>query len=96
MTKMSIAPEDRPRVKLECLRMVATLKLDPARSQLIGMFMNSYLKLTAAEAIVYNQDFRQWRRKKRKSLWKSSMNGRRWAGSKAESKAGSRAKWKVA
>jgi predicted transposase YdaD len=56
MTKMSIAPEDRPRVKLECLRMVATLKLDPARSELIGAFMNSYLKLTAAETLVYNQE----------------------------------------
>ena len=56
MTKMSIAPEDRPRVKLECLRMLATLKLDLARTGLIGVFMNSYLKLTAAEINVYNQE----------------------------------------
>ncbi len=55
MTKMRIAPEDRPRVKLECLRMLATLKLDQARSTLIGAFMANYLKLTAGETAVYNR-----------------------------------------
>src|SRR5256885_12587497 len=58
MTKMRIAPQDRPRVKLECLRMLATLKLDPQRSTLIGTFMDSYLKLTAAEMIVYNRELK--------------------------------------
>jgi predicted transposase YdaD len=55
MTKMRIAPRDRPRVKLECLRMMVTLKLDPARATLISAFMDSYLKLTAAEMVVYNR-----------------------------------------
>lgn len=55
MAKMNIAPLDRPRVKLECLRMLATLKLDRARATLISVFMDSYLKLTAAETTVYNQ-----------------------------------------
>ena len=56
MAKMKIAAKDRPRVKLECLRMMVTLKLDPARATLISSFMNSYLKLTAAEANVYNRE----------------------------------------
>jgi Domain of unknown function (DUF4351) len=56
MTKMQIAPEDRPRVKLECLRMLATLKLDRARATLISVFMDSYLKLTSAELVVYNRE----------------------------------------
>jgi hypothetical protein len=56
MTRMRIAPEDRPRVKLECLRMLATLKLDRARATLITTFMDSYLKLTTAEAIAYNRE----------------------------------------
>jgi len=30
MAKMNIAPKDRPRVKSECLRLLATLQLDPA------------------------------------------------------------------
>ena len=55
MAKMAIAPQDRPRVKLECLRMLATLKLNPAKSKLISGFVDTYLKLTAAE----NQVFRQ-------------------------------------
>ncbi len=56
MTKMKIAVQDRPRVKLECLRMLATLHLDKARSALIGTFMNNYLKLSDEENRVYNQE----------------------------------------
>ena len=56
MVKMQITREDRPRVKLECLRMLATLKLDKARSTLISAFMEGYLKLTSAESIVYNRE----------------------------------------
>jgi len=56
MTKMRIPTQDRPRVKLECLRMIVTLKLNPARTALIGDFMNSYLRLTDAEQFVYNQE----------------------------------------
>lgn len=55
MVKMNIAPQDRPWVKLECLRMMVKLKLDKARSMLIGKFMTDYLVLTAAENRVYNQ-----------------------------------------
>jgi hypothetical protein len=49
MAKMDIAPQERPRVKLECLRLLATLKLDPARMQLISGFVDTYLRLTPAE-----------------------------------------------
>jgi hypothetical protein len=58
MTKMKIAPEDRPRLMLECLRMIATLKLDLARSALIREFMTAYLRLTSEQDIVYNQHLR--------------------------------------
>lgn len=49
MARMKIARTDRPRVKLECLRLLATLKLDPARTRLISGFVDSYLQLTAQE-----------------------------------------------
>ncbi len=49
MSKMQIAPEDRPRVKLECLRLLATLQLDPARMQLISGFIDTYLRLNKQE-----------------------------------------------
>ncbi|MDB9446940.1 Rpn family recombination-promoting nuclease/putative transposase [Anabaena sp. CS-542/02] len=35
MAKMKIPPSERPQVKAECLRLLITLKLDPARMQLI-------------------------------------------------------------
>ena len=59
MTKMNIAPADRPRVMLECVRMIATLKLDPARQTLIRDFMNAYLRLSADEQRAYNEAVRQ-------------------------------------
>ena len=49
MAKMKIAPRDRHKVKLECLRLLATLKLDPARMRLISGFVDSYLRLTREE-----------------------------------------------
>lgn len=53
MAKMKMEAKDRPRVKLECLRLLASLKLDPARSKLIGGFIDSYLILTAQEMKQY-------------------------------------------
>ena len=55
MAKMKMRPEDRPRVKLECLRLLASLKLDPARARLIGVFVDSYLELSAAELARYER-----------------------------------------
>lgn len=49
MAKMQMAPEDRVRVKLECLRLLTTLHLDPARERLISGFVGTYLELNAAE-----------------------------------------------
>jgi hypothetical protein len=46
MSKMRIAPADRPKVKAECLRMLATLRLNPARTRLISQFVDTYLRLT--------------------------------------------------
>ncbi len=49
MAKMAMKPEERPRVKLECLRLLATLKLDPARMHLISGFVDTYLRLSREE-----------------------------------------------
>jgi len=49
MAKMNIAPGDRARVKLECLRLLVKLKLDRARMKLISGFVDSYLKLDGEE-----------------------------------------------
>ena len=49
MAKMRMSPRDRPNVKLQCLRLLATLELDPAKSSLIGVFIDNYLRLNADE-----------------------------------------------
>ncbi|MBH8573057.1 Rpn family recombination-promoting nuclease/putative transposase [Nostocaceae cyanobacterium CENA369] len=49
MSKMNIKEPERPRVKAECLRLLATLRLDPARMQLISGFVDTYLRLDAVE-----------------------------------------------
>ena len=49
MAKMKIPASERPQVKAECLRLLITLKLDPARMQLISGFVDVYLNLNAAE-----------------------------------------------
>jgi len=42
------------RVKLECLRLLTSLRLDRARQQLISGFVDTYLRLDAAEALQFN------------------------------------------
>ncbi|BAY73347.1 hypothetical protein NIES23_61750 (plasmid) [Trichormus variabilis NIES-23] len=53
MSKMNIPQPERPQVKAECLRLLATLRLDPARMQLISGFVDTYLRLDDAEKQVF-------------------------------------------
>jgi hypothetical protein len=54
--KNADCPEDRPQVKAECLRLLATLRLDPARTRLISGFVDTYLRLTAQEEQVFQHE----------------------------------------
>ncbi|MCU0533573.1 MAG: Rpn family recombination-promoting nuclease/putative transposase [Hydrococcus sp. Prado102] len=56
MAKMQIAPSDRPKVKAECLRLLVTLQLDPARMQLISGFIDTYLDLTESEEQAFSAE----------------------------------------
>jgi DNA gyrase/topoisomerase IV subunit B len=56
MAKMNIADSDRPKVKLECLRLLATLRLNPAKMQLISGFIDSYLELNAQEKQLFQSE----------------------------------------
>lgn len=49
MAKMGVAEHERVEVKKECLRMIARLKLDPARTKLLSGFVDTYLLLTEKE-----------------------------------------------
>ena len=46
-------PDNRPKVKAECLRLLATLRLDPARTRLISGFVDTYLRLNTQEEQVF-------------------------------------------
>lgn len=56
MAKMQISPQDRPKVKAECLRLLVTLRLDPARMQLISGFVDTYLTLTESEEQAFGEE----------------------------------------
>lgn len=51
MSKMQIAGRDRVKVRVQCLRLIVTLRLDPARSQLIAGFVRTYLQMTRPELV---------------------------------------------
>jgi flagellar biosynthesis protein FliP len=58
MAKIKIEPKDRPNVKVECLRLLVTLKLDPARIFLISSFVDiyTYLWLNASEELAFRAE----------------------------------------
>ena len=60
MAKMKIDKQDRPKVKAECLRLLVTLKLDPARMQLISGFVDTYLTLNQAEELQFQSEIREF------------------------------------
>ena len=56
MSRMKIDKRDRPKVKVECLRLMLTLKLDPARMQLIASFVDTYLNLDQQEETIFQSE----------------------------------------
>jgi hypothetical protein len=56
MAKMKIDPKDRPTVKAQCLRLLVTLKLDPAKMQLISGFVDTYLRLNSKEEAIFQSE----------------------------------------
>jgi predicted transposase YdaD len=56
MAKMAIEEKDRPKVKAECLRLLVTLKLDPAKTALISQFVDTYLRLNRQEEQTFQME----------------------------------------
>ncbi|NCQ72174.1 MAG: DUF4351 domain-containing protein, partial [Microcystis aeruginosa W13-16] len=56
MAKMSIANKERAKVKAECLRLLITLRLNPAKMQLISGFIDTYLNLNPVEEIQFQEE----------------------------------------
>jgi hypothetical protein len=56
MARMGMAEEERPPVKLECLRLLTTLRIDPARMKLISGFIDTYLRLNREETLRFERE----------------------------------------
>lgn len=54
LSKMGFNPEEKVKVKLEFMRMLVRMKLDPARMELLAGFFETYLKLNREEEEQYN------------------------------------------
>ena len=68
MACMAIAPQERARVKLQCLRMLATLGLDRQKSHLISGFVDNYLELDAKDMRIFNQSLEKLPRDERREI----------------------------
>jgi hypothetical protein len=76
MARMEIAQEDRPFVKLECLRLMVNLQLNQAKMRLISGFVDTYLELNASEVEIFKREaakLESGRRKKVMELTTSWM-----------------------
>ncbi|MGL5941772.1 MAG: DUF4351 domain-containing protein, partial [Waterburya sp.] len=65
---MKISPQDRPQVKAECLRLMVTLKLDPAKMQLISGFIDTYLNLNPDEEQIFQAQLNTMEIKQREQI----------------------------
>ena len=68
MSKMRIAPKERVKVKLQMLRLIATLRLEPAKMELIAGFMENYLALNAQEELAFQAGLDKIENSKEKNM----------------------------
>ena len=63
LCKMGFKPEEKVKVKLEFMRMLIRMKLDPARMELLAGFFETYLKLNEEEEEQYYRELGKLDRK---------------------------------
>jgi hypothetical protein len=56
MSKMKMKRQERPLVKVECLKQMAKLRLNPAQVRMISKFVDSYLRLEGQEKAVFQAE----------------------------------------
>lgn len=57
MSRMGIEPQDRPLVKLACLRLLGKLELPPGQGRMVGRFFENYLRLEPVEEELFHHEF---------------------------------------
>lgn len=65
---MKIEPQDRAKVKAECLRLMVSLKLNPAKIQLISRFVDSYLRLSSQEETIFQSELSKMRLEEKEQI----------------------------
>ena len=70
MARMRIKEEDRPQVKVECLRLLATMKLNPAKQKMISGFVDSYLRLNQQEQGIFRANIGKLNPEEKKTVLK--------------------------
>ncbi len=68
MAKMRIEKKDRAKVKAECLRLMVSLKLNPAKMQLISGFVDSYLRLSSQEESMFQSELSKMKLKEKEQI----------------------------
>ena len=68
LSKMGFSPAERVKVRLEFLRMLARMELDPARTELLGGFFENYLKLSHEEEAVFQLEIAKMERKEARAI----------------------------
>jgi Domain of unknown function (DUF4351) len=53
MARMGMNPDERPLVKLECLRLLPRLRLAPGRAHFLSGFIDTYLRLNPQESLLF-------------------------------------------
>ncbi|MGH9765024.1 MAG: Rpn family recombination-promoting nuclease/putative transposase, partial [Blastocatellia bacterium] len=76
MAKMNIAPTDRPRVKLECIRLLAGLRLNKAKMQVILGFVDTYLRLDEKETGTYELELEKLAPAEKETMMEVTMSWR--------------------
>jgi hypothetical protein len=59
LSKMGYQPDEKVRVKVEFIRMLTRLRLDPARMTLLAGFFETYLKLNETEEKVFQKEIQK-------------------------------------
>lgn len=74
LSKMGFKAEEKVRVKVEFMRMLARMKLDSARMELLGGFFETYLKLNREEEELFNRELDKIDRKEAVTIMQITTN----------------------
>ncbi len=89
MTKMGVAPADRPKVRAACLRLLTRQRLSPKQREPIERFIDAYTELTDAQQVEFDRELKKFKPQERKDAmeYMTSWERKGFVEGKAEGKA---------